>query len=415
MDLLRCEMCNCTITNFNSHKCYYDEHPFDRLVSEMLDYNFGNIHQETPATISHSTEGVDFNSSAFMNRTSTFQSSTFPQSTEQERHWDVNNTAGTDVLYSSSNAVQIENFVYFNSSQGLTFPAAQCFENSDFTFGAKNPARAFSTAASTSTLNPYEQTCPNNSVLMQHHPNLTFYNQLPPNCPGPSNDPTLYEPTTKNYNISMNIESRQSGIPNFKVPRFQEYDAVAVDRKSDRTMKTTSCASDLNSTSLNVQYPGNPYAEKPNHMAALQHVSTRTSTVMKEKFHEEFLNIQNFAYHNIENIHSYSIPDFDQGLLDSQLGMNEIPCYSNKSQSQFEDKNIFKNIFQCHFCGSYQRNLNGQEFSLNSGKVPFKCNECIKGFKLKEKIQPCPNFAEGFNLDLNFSFFTSEKCLSVDI
>ncbi|GIY92528.1 hypothetical protein CEXT_494881 [Caerostris extrusa] len=36
-----------------------------------------------------------------MNRTSTFQSSPFPQNTDQESHWDVNNTAGTDVRYAS--------------------------------------------------------------------------------------------------------------------------------------------------------------------------------------------------------------------------------------------------------------------------------------------------------------------------
>ncbi|GIY11260.1 hypothetical protein CDAR_240831, partial [Caerostris darwini] len=174
MDLLECEMCNCTITNFNNHKCYRDEHPFDRLISEMLDYNFGNIHQETPATISHSAEGADFNSLASMNLTSNRQSSTSPPTTEEERHWDVNSTAGTDVRYASSNAIQNENFDYLHSSQGLTFPAAQTFENSDFTSGAENHAMTFFTEADTSQLNPAEQPCTNNSAWIQHNTNLSF-------------------------------------------------------------------------------------------------------------------------------------------------------------------------------------------------------------------------------------------------
>ncbi|GIY86082.1 hypothetical protein CDAR_465051 [Caerostris darwini] len=222
MDLLECEMCNCTITNFNNHKCYYDEHPFDRLVSEMLDYNFGNIHQETPATISHSAEGADFNSSAFMNQTSTFQSSIFPQSTEQERHWDVNSTAGKNARYASINAIQKENFDYLHSSQGLTFPATQSFENSDFTSGAENPAMTFFTVADTSQLNPAEQPCTNNIELMLQSNNLSFYNQFPSTSQGledPSNFLATYKPTNVYSNISMSIESRQRGMQESEMPR----------------------------------------------------------------------------------------------------------------------------------------------------------------------------------------------------
>ncbi|GIY13569.1 hypothetical protein CEXT_646741 [Caerostris extrusa] len=73
-----------------------------------------------------------------MNRTSTFQSSTFPQSTTQERHWDVNSTATTDVRYALSNAVQNKNFDYFKSSRGSLIPAAQYFENSACTSGVEN-------------------------------------------------------------------------------------------------------------------------------------------------------------------------------------------------------------------------------------------------------------------------------------
>ncbi|GIY84327.1 hypothetical protein CDAR_531571 [Caerostris darwini] len=50
MDLLRCDICDCIITNFNNHECPYDEYWFDRIVSEIIEYNFGNIHQENSAT-----------------------------------------------------------------------------------------------------------------------------------------------------------------------------------------------------------------------------------------------------------------------------------------------------------------------------------------------------------------------------
>ncbi|GIY49828.1 hypothetical protein CDAR_226671 [Caerostris darwini] len=345
MDLLRCEMCNCTITNFNNHKCYYDEHPFDRLVSEMLDYNFGNIHQETPATTSHSAEGVDFNSSAFMNRISTFQSSTFPQSTEQQRHWEVNSTAGTNVRYASSNAIQNENFDYLNSSQGFFFPSAQTFENSDCTAGAENPSMTFSTAASTNTLNPVEQPCTNNFVRMQHSPNISFYIQLPPTSQGlkdPSNYLIIYDPT----NVPMNMQSGQSAMQDFEISRFleKEYDAMQIDRKLVRREENTNFASDL--TSINAKYHRNPRIDNEyNHLPALQHASTRTDMIMREKCYDEFLNIQNAAYCNIENRDSYSISGFGQSLLDSQLGMNDMPHYSYKSQAQFDDKIKFKNVF----------------------------------------------------------------------
>ncbi|GIY04895.1 hypothetical protein CDAR_54431 [Caerostris darwini] len=102
----------------------------------MLDYNFGNISQEIPVTISHSAEGADFNTLALTNRTSTF-----PRSTDQERHWNVNSTAGTNARYVSRNTVQNENSDYINSSQLI--PPAQYFENSDCTSGAENPAMAF--------------------------------------------------------------------------------------------------------------------------------------------------------------------------------------------------------------------------------------------------------------------------------
>ncbi|GIY36245.1 hypothetical protein CDAR_577231 [Caerostris darwini] len=258
MDLLKCEMCNCTITHIYKHECpysfdrtvskildynfgniyqensaiishsadfNYDEHPFHTIVSEMLDYNFGDNPQEIPTTISHSAEGAEFNSLAFMNRTSTFQSYTFPQNTDQESHWDVNNTAGTDVRYASSNAVQNESVDYFNSSQGLFIPAVEHFENSDCTYGAENPAMAFSTAASTSALNPALQPCANNYALMQHSPNLSVYNQLPPTSQVldvPFNYLTKYCPTSKNYNVSMNMESRQSGMQDFERPCTRE-------------------------------------------------------------------------------------------------------------------------------------------------------------------------------------------------
>ncbi|GIX98425.1 hypothetical protein CDAR_253971 [Caerostris darwini] len=138
MDLLKCEKCNCTITNFFNHRCFYREHSFDRIVSEMLDYNLGNIPQEIPATISHSAEGADFNTLALTNRTSTFS-----RSTDQERHWNVNSTAGTnartmDLLRCEMCNSTITNFgnnrCFFNeySYQGTGF------ENPDYIFG-NNP------------------------------------------------------------------------------------------------------------------------------------------------------------------------------------------------------------------------------------------------------------------------------------
>ncbi|GIZ03732.1 hypothetical protein CEXT_113521 [Caerostris extrusa] len=81
-------------------------------------------------------------------------------------------------------------------------------------------------------------------------------------------------------------------------------------------------------------------------------------------------------------------------MSDCRQGMNEIPHNSYKSQGQLADNLKFQNVFQCHFCGSYQRDLKGPELPANSRNVPFKCNECIESTKLKEKIQPCPNLAE---------------------
>ncbi|GIY69082.1 hypothetical protein CEXT_206871 [Caerostris extrusa] len=333
----------------------------NQIVSEILDYNFGNISQEIPTTVSHSADGADYNTLPFTNRTSTFQSSTFPQSTNQESHSDVNITSGTNVRY----AIQNESFHYFNSSQGLTFPSAQTFENSDCNSGAENPAMAFITETDTSQLNPVEPPFTYNSAWQQQDPNLSFYNQLPPNCPGSSHDLALYESTNKNYNISMNMESQQSGIPNFKVPRFQEYDAVAIARKSDRTEENTNFASYLNCTSINAKY------------------HQRSNTTMRLFY----------IMHLRELIRQF--------LFDRQIGMNEIPHCSYKSQDQFDDKLTFQNIFQCHYCGkfsSYQRNFSGLELPVKSSDVPFsKCNECIETMKLKEKILPCPKLTEVFD------------------
>ncbi|GIZ03731.1 hypothetical protein CEXT_113511, partial [Caerostris extrusa] len=264
MDLWRCEMCNSTVTNFFNHRCLYHEYSYQVTGFENPDSIFGNNPQEIPATISHSTEGADFNSLAFTNRTSTLQSSTFSQSTDQERHWDVNSTASTDVRYASSNAVQNENFNYFNSSQSIFFPATQHFENSACTSGVENLKMPFFNAVYTSELNPVQQPRTNNSAFTQRYPNLSFYNQLPPDSPGPSNVLTKYDLTIENFNIWRSMESGKTGMPDFKISRFQEkeYDAVAIARKSNITEKNESCASHLHSASLNVQHHGNRYKEK---------------------------------------------------------------------------------------------------------------------------------------------------------
>ncbi|GIY04893.1 hypothetical protein CDAR_54421 [Caerostris darwini] len=231
---------------------------------------------------------------------------------------------------------------------------------------------------------------------MQHDPNLSFYNQLPPTSQGiedPSNYLTIYDSTNEYYNLSMNMQSGQSAMQDSDISRFQdkEYRSMAIARKSDRREENTKCASDLSITSINEQYHGNSRLQNSSHMAALKHVSTSTNTIMREK---EFLNIRNSAYRNIDNIDSYSILHFGKGFLDSRQGRKEISHKYYKSQGQFADKMKFQNVFQCHFCGSYQRNLKDRKLPLNSSNVPFKCNECIETMKLKEKIQPCPKFAE---------------------
>ncbi|GIY04897.1 hypothetical protein CDAR_54441 [Caerostris darwini] len=188
-----------------------------------------------------------------MNPTSTLQFSTFPQNINQGSYWDVNSTSGTNVRYASNNKSQKENF---NSSQGKIFPAIQYY--------VENPAMAVSTTADTSALNPVLQPCANSSALIPHHPNLSFCNQLPQNYPGPSNHLTMYDPTKGNYNISKNVESRQSAMQDFKISHFQEkeYDTMSTARKLNRTEKNKRFVSDLNSTSLNVQYHENPHTEK---------------------------------------------------------------------------------------------------------------------------------------------------------
>ncbi|GIY40210.1 hypothetical protein CDAR_536811 [Caerostris darwini] len=230
MDLLRCEMCNSTITNFANHRCFYNEYSYQGTGFENPDSIFGNNPQGIPARISHSAEEVDFNSSQFVNRTSTFQSSTFLQSTDQGRHWDVTSSAGTDVRYASSNAAQNENFNYFKSSQGSLISVAQYFENSASTSGVENLKMPFFNVAYTSELNPVEEGWTNSSALMQRYSNLSFYNQLPPYFPGPSNGLTKYDLTEENYNIWRSIESAKIGTQDFKISRFEEKenDAVAI-------------------------------------------------------------------------------------------------------------------------------------------------------------------------------------------
>ncbi|GIY49829.1 speckle-type POZ protein [Caerostris darwini] len=249
---------------FAADKRLYHEYSHQGTGFENIDYNSGNNSQEIPATISHSAEGADINSLSFTNLTSTLQSSTFPQSINQESHWDVNSTAGTDVRYASSNTVQNESIDYFNTSQGLQIPATQYIENSNSTSIVECSAIVFFTTVYTSALNPVLHPCTSSSVLIQHCPNLPSYNQLPQNSPGPSNHLTMYDPTNEYCTISMNMQSRQRAMQDFEMPPFQdkEYGAIAAAGKSIRTEKNRSCASDLNSTSPNVQYHGDPHKEK---------------------------------------------------------------------------------------------------------------------------------------------------------
>ncbi|GIY38424.1 hypothetical protein CDAR_122051 [Caerostris darwini] len=70
----------------------------------------------------------------------------------------------------------------------------------------------------------------------------------------------MYDPTNESYNTSMNMESRQSAMQDFEMSRYQEMEFVAMSiaRNLDITEKNASCASDLNSASLNVSYNVNP-------------------------------------------------------------------------------------------------------------------------------------------------------------
>ncbi|GIX94286.1 hypothetical protein CEXT_345031 [Caerostris extrusa] len=81
------------------------------------------------------------------------------------------------------------------------------------------------TTASASALNPFEQPCTNNSAWMQHDPNWSCYNQLPPNSQGledPSNYLSIWDPINEYCNAPMNMQSGQSTMQDFEISRFQE-------------------------------------------------------------------------------------------------------------------------------------------------------------------------------------------------
>ncbi|GIY71201.1 hypothetical protein CDAR_38321 [Caerostris darwini] len=140
----------------------------------------------------------------------------------------------------------------------------------------------------------------------------------------------------------MNMQSRQSGMQDCEISRFQEkeYDAMAIARKSDRREENTSFASDLNCTSINAKYHRNPHTvNEYNHTPALKHASTRTNTITRQN---EFLNIHNSGYSNMEKSDSYSIAGFGQGLLDSRQGMKEIPHNSYNLKANLPTRWNFK-------------------------------------------------------------------------
>ncbi|GIX89941.1 hypothetical protein CEXT_143651 [Caerostris extrusa] len=95
----------------------------------------------------------------------------------------------------------------------------------------------------------------------------------------------------------MNMQSGQSTMQDCEISRFQEkeYDGMAIVRKSDRKEENTSFATDLKCTSINAKYHRNPHIENEfNHASALKHASTITRE-------NEFLNIHNSGYRNVEN------------------------------------------------------------------------------------------------------------------
>ncbi|GIY43027.1 hypothetical protein CEXT_117271 [Caerostris extrusa] len=83
MDLLRCVKCNYTITNFVNHRCLYHEHSFDQESSQNARLQFSETTlKKSLQQFRIQRKELTLNTLAFMNRTSTFQSSTFPQSTK---------------------------------------------------------------------------------------------------------------------------------------------------------------------------------------------------------------------------------------------------------------------------------------------------------------------------------------------
>ncbi|GIY99186.1 hypothetical protein CEXT_5291 [Caerostris extrusa] len=147
---------------------------------------------------------------------------------------------------------RMKTLITSNHHRVYPFRLLKHFENSDCASGIEDPAMAFFTAADTRALKTVEQPCTNNSVFMQHCPNLSFYNKLPPNCPRHSNYLTIYDSTDQYYKASMNMQSRQSAMQDLEIYRFQdtEYDAMGIVRKSDRREENTNFASDLNCTSI---------------------------------------------------------------------------------------------------------------------------------------------------------------------
>ncbi|GIZ03736.1 hypothetical protein CEXT_113551 [Caerostris extrusa] len=118
------------------------------------------------------------------------------------------------------------------------------------------------------------------------------------------------------------MQSRQSTMQDCEISRFQEkeYDAMAIARKSDRREENTNFVFDL--TSINAKYHRNPHIDNEyNHLPALKYASTITRE-------NEFFNMDNSGYRNMEKKSFIFNSGFGQGLLDSRQGMNEIPHYS---------------------------------------------------------------------------------------
>ncbi|GIZ03741.1 hypothetical protein CEXT_113591 [Caerostris extrusa] len=142
--------------------------------------------------------------------------------------------------------------------------------------------------------------------------------------------------------------------------------------------------------------------------------SKRSNALMREKFNNESLNIQNSAYRNVENRDSYSSPEFNQATLDDQLSVNHLSQYS-KSHLYCNDKIKAQNCFQCQFCGKVSTDQKHQKKSRWRPKIAEICNE-IGPYKFQKVVKPSiEQLRKGFSCNVCSKRFQTRTDLKRDI